>query len=117
MFDGSVEKLQDLRLRISRFLHHQGLTLSSSKRRVPSPRKDVLFQNAALVSVTIHLIALLVLPSPGVSGESTVPDRVILRTRMVDPPPPSREAAPSEPRIPEPEISEPQISEPQIPEP
>ncbi|MEO2149026.1 MAG: hypothetical protein ABGY15_02450, partial [bacterium] len=106
-----LEILDDLRLRISNRIPRRPLTPASSKRSVPPPRRDVLFQNAALLSVAIHLTALLVLPPPGASGESTIPERVSLSTKLVPPPataPPSPqpelqpvEVEPPEPSAPE----------------
>lgn len=81
-----LEILDDLRRRISNRIPRRPLTAASSKRSVPPPRRDVLFQNAALLSVAIHLTALLVLPPPGASGESTIPERVSLSTKLVPPP-------------------------------
>jgi len=46
---------------------------------------DALLQNAALLSLSLHLVALLLLPTPGASGETASPMRVVIRNTLVPP--------------------------------
>lgn len=80
---------------------------------------DTLLQNAALLSLSLHLAALLLLPTPGASGEVNPEPRILIKSTRVEPEPviepePIPEApAPLEPEsstIPDPE---PQVDEPE----
>ncbi|MGE4618355.1 MAG: hypothetical protein AAEJ04_00940 [Planctomycetota bacterium] len=81
--------------------------------RKSDAKSDALLHNAAILSLALHLFMLLVLPTPGASGETAAPTRIILTSTVVAPEP-----------VPEPvpvveEVSPPQPEEPEelIPEP
>ena len=48
---------------------------------------DAILRNAALLSVTLHLVALLVLPTPGASGEPVARPRIVLDGSLLAPEP------------------------------
>ena len=78
-----------LRFRSGRLVRHFGplrsLRIWPRTHRKPSPdSSDSILRNAALVSVALHLLALLVLPTPGSSTEPATGTRIVLRGSVLE---------------------------------
>ncbi len=98
-----------LRLRSDRLVRHFGPLRSlriwpRTNRKPPSGSSDSILRNAALVSVALHLFAILVLPTPGSSSEPTTGTRIVLRGSVLEAAP-MKTDTPSEPQ-PRPEKEE-----------
>lgn len=104
------ELVEAVLVRLQRFFLYLFTALRSSSRaasqsRSTRRRSDTLLQNAALLSLSIHMIALLLLPTPGSSEEVPPPNRITLNSKLVQlepepvPEPLNEKEAPSEPEI------------------
>lgn len=84
---------------IGRLLHRVVGSVATSSAAASSPvqerprrQKDVLLQNAAIGSVMLHLMALLLIPSPGASSQTTPEQRITLHTSVSELPDPDPQA-------------------------
>ena len=88
--------------RIGRLLHRVAGSVATSSAAASSPvqerprrQRDVLLQNAAIGSVMLHLMALLLIPSPGASSQTTPEQRITLHTSVSELPDPAPRPSPS----------------------
>lgn len=92
MFEHFRQGFGRLRNRVAGSVATSGAAATRPAQEGPHRRKDELLQNAAIGSVLLHLMALLLIPSPGASSQSTPEPRITLHTsvsELPDPAPPA----------------------------
>ncbi len=105
MFEHFKKGFRQIRNRVASSVATSSAAATRARQQRPRRRKDELLQNAAIGSVMLHLMALLLIPSPGASSQSTPEPRITLHTsvrEMPDPAPPAEpidgpEETPEEP--------------------